>query len=105
MISRYWRGRTSGADADAYERFLRESLFPELNAIDGFIGGYVLRRDVDQGVEFVTLTQFASLDALRAFAGDDYEQAVIKPEAEALLAEADERAVHYETAVDWHGRA
>jgi heme-degrading monooxygenase HmoA len=102
MISRYWRGLTGHDDADSYEAFLRDTLFPELSAIDGFVAGYVLRRDVEGGVEFVTLTQFASLEALRAFAGDDYERAVIRPEAEALLAEADERAVHYETAVAWN---
>jgi heme-degrading monooxygenase HmoA len=101
MISRYWRGLTRHEDADAYEAFLRDVLFPELSTIDGFIGGYVLRRDVAGGVEFVTLTQFASLEALRAFAGDDYERAVIRPKTEALLAEADECASHYQTVVDW----
>lgn len=102
MISRYWRGLTTHDNADAYEAFLRDTLFPELRAIDGFVGGQVLRRKIADGVEFVTLTQFASLEALRAFAGDDYERAVIRPQAEALLAEADERAAHYETALDWH---
>jgi hypothetical protein len=105
VISRYWRGLTVHKDADAYQAFLHDVLFPELTAIDGFVGGCVLRRDLERGVEFVTLTQFASLEALRTFAGDKYERAVIKPEAEALLSEADELAIHYETVVDWRRKA
>jgi heme-degrading monooxygenase HmoA len=100
MITRYWRGLTKPVNAEAYERFLRSQLLPELEAIPGFDGGYVLRRDVPKGVEFVTLTRFASLEALRAFAGADYERAVIRPQAELLLEEAEETALHYETVVD-----
>ena len=94
-----WRGWTAASDADAYERFLLEELFPAMRNIPGFVGAEVLRRDSAAGeVAFVTLTRFESLDAVRAFAGDEYEVPVLEPPALALLARYDDRAEHYETA-------
>ena len=98
MITRMWRGFTASENADAYERFLLTDLFPSMRAIPGFLGAAVLRRAAGDEVEFVTLTRFDSLDAIRAFAGDDYEAPVLEPEALALLSRYEERAAHYETA-------
>jgi heme-degrading monooxygenase HmoA len=98
VIARVWRGWTAQADADAYERFLRDQLFPEVRRLDGFRGAQILRRAATGGeVEFVTVTMFASLDAVRAFAGEDHEIPVIEPEAQRLLSHYEDRAVHYET--------
>ncbi len=97
MISRVWHGWTTREDADEYERLLRSEILPGIHRVDGYRGAYVLRRDVEDGVEFVTMTMFDSLDAVRAFAGEDYEIAVILPEARELLARFDERSAHYET--------
>jgi heme-degrading monooxygenase HmoA len=97
MITRMWRGWTAPADADAYERFLRTELFPEVAKLEGFAGARILRRRLDDEEEFVTLTLFESLDAVRAFAGEDYETPVIEPEAQQLLSRYEDRAVHYET--------
>jgi hypothetical protein len=98
MITRMWRGWTAIDDADAYERFLLDELFPTMRAIPGFRGADVLRR-VDGGeVAFVTLTRFDSLEAIRAFAGEDYETPVLEPPALALLSRYEERAVHFDTA-------
>jgi antibiotic biosynthesis monooxygenase (ABM) superfamily enzyme len=97
MITRIWRGWTSPKDADDYERFLLTELFPSMREIPGFVGAEVLRR-IDGGeVAFVTLTRFDSLDAVRGFAGPDYELPVIEPRALALLSRFDDRAVHFET--------
>jgi heme-degrading monooxygenase HmoA len=96
MIARVWRGWTRAADADAYERFLPTELFPEVRRLDGFGGAHILRRPApDDEVEFVTVTLFESLDAVRAFAGEDYETPVIEPEAQRLLSRYEDRAVHY----------
>ena len=65
--------------------------------IDGFVDADVLRRREGDEVAFVTLARFDSLDAIRAFAGDDYEVPVLEPEALALLSRYDERATHFET--------
>jgi heme-degrading monooxygenase HmoA len=100
MIGRLWSGRTEPADADAYEAFLRDDLLPEVSTLDGARGGYVLRREtLDGAIEFVTLTIFDSLDAVRRFAGDDLERAVIEPRAQELLAEYDPDVRHFEVVV------
>ena len=97
MITRLWRGWTLPENADAYERFLLSELFPSMRAIPGFRDADVLRRDDGREVAFVALTRFDSLDAIRGFAGADYETAVIEPTARALLSRYDERAQHYDT--------
>jgi len=99
MIGRMWRGRTTEANADAYETLLRTNMLPGIKSVDGYQGAYVLRRPVGDGVEFVTLTLFDSLDAVRGFAGPDYEKAVIIPEAEALLSMTEPNAAHFEIVV------
>jgi heme-degrading monooxygenase HmoA len=97
MITRMWRGWTAATDADAYERFLCADLFPEVASLPGFLGARILRRPFGDEEEFVTLTVFESLDAVRAFAGEDYETPVIEPEAQRLLSRYEARAVHYTT--------
>jgi heme-degrading monooxygenase HmoA len=100
MISRVWHGWTKRANADAYERLLRDEVLPEIHRVKGFDGAQVLRRDAGGEVEFVTITRFDSLAAVREFAGEDYEVAVILPEAHKLLARFDARSAHYETAFE-----
>ena len=97
MITRLWRGWTAPENAQAYADFLLGSLFPSMREIEGFLGAEVLRRPDGGEVAFVTLTRFDSLDAIRAFAGHDYEVPVLEPEALALLSRYDERATHFET--------
>jgi heme-degrading monooxygenase HmoA len=96
VIGRLWHGWTSPENAAAYEEFLRTTMFPSMHRIDGFLGADLLRREDGDEVAFVTITRFESLDAVRAFAGDEYEVAVVEPEARALLARFDERSTHYE---------
>lgn len=98
MITRLWRGWTTPGNADAYQRFLLSELFPAMRTIPGFRGADVLRRNDGGEVAFVTLTRFDSVEAIRAFAGEDYETAAIEPTARALLAHYEERAQHYGTA-------
>jgi heme-degrading monooxygenase HmoA len=97
MISRVWHGRTTRENGDAYEELLRTEVLPGIHRVAGFRGAMVLRREAEDEVEFVVITMFDSLDAVRAFAGDDYETPVVEPEARRLLAHAGERALHYET--------
>ena len=80
MIARIWRGWTNAEDADAYEHLLREVVYPGLKTIVGYCGGYVLRQDRGSETEFVTVNLFESLDAVKAFAGPDYEVPVFEPE-------------------------
>jgi heme-degrading monooxygenase HmoA len=96
MIGRLWHGWTTRDNADAYEALLRAEVLPGIHRVDGYDGAYLLRRDLEDGVEFVTLTLFESLDAVRAFAGEDYEAAVVPPEARKLLSRFDQTSDHYE---------
>jgi antibiotic biosynthesis monooxygenase (ABM) superfamily enzyme len=98
MITRLWRGWTTVENADAYERFLLCDLLPSMREIPGFRGADVLRRLEHDEVAFITLTRFDSLAAIKAFAGDDYETPVLEPQALALLARYERRALHFDTA-------
>ena len=100
MIERVWRGWTSEANRDVYAAFLRDTFLPAAHAIPGYLGARVLRRQVGDEWEYMTITHFESLDAIRAFAGDDLEAAHIAPEARNLLSRWDERVAHYEIAFD-----
>jgi heme-degrading monooxygenase HmoA len=96
-ITRMWRGWTTQAAADDYERFLFGEMFPSMRSIEGFLGADVLRRSDGQEIAFVTLTRFRSLDDIRAFAGDSVDTPVIEPRAAELLARYEERTMHFET--------
>ena len=97
MICRIWHGWTTPANADSYERLLREEIFGgiERRGLAGFRGIDLLRREAGGETEFVTLMWFDSLEAVAAFAGDDYAVAVLPPAARALLARFDARSAHY----------
>jgi len=98
MIGRIWHGYTTPANADAYEALLRTEVFHGILGRDmpGFRGIELFRRDLDGEVEFVTFMRFDSLDAVRAFTGDDYTVAYVPDAAKLLLARYDARAQHYE---------
>ena len=98
MIGRIWHGWTSVENAAAYEQLLKEEVFTGIGRreIAGYHGIQLLRRRLETEVEFVTIMWFDSIDAVRAFAGDDYEQAVVPPRARALLSPIDERSQHYD---------
>ncbi len=96
MIMREWRGRARRSQADAYPRHFRERVISELREVPGFMGAQLSRRDVDGGVEFLVLTQWQSMDAIRGFAGTEVDKAVVEPGAAAALVEFDERVRHYE---------
>jgi heme-degrading monooxygenase HmoA len=98
MISRIWHGYTTPQKADIYERLLKEEIFIGIRnrKIDGFREIQLFRRDLDNEVEFITVMWFDSLAAIRTFAGDDHEVAVVPPKARAVLSRFDERSQHYE---------
>ena len=96
MIARVWKGWTKAEDADAYEQLLKEVVYPGLRTINGYHGGYILRQEQAHETEFVTLNLFESLEAVKAFAGPDYETPVFEPEARRLLVKVEPIARHYE---------
>jgi len=101
MISRIWHGWTIPGNADKYEAVLKEEIIVGIQnrQIHGFKGIQLLRRDVGEEVEFVTIMSFDSLDSVREFAGENYEPAVVPVKARAILSHFDERSQHYEIRV------
>ena len=104
MISRIWHGWTMPEKADAYEALLKSEIFVGIKErnIAGYRGIQLFRRDVGGEVEFITVMWFDSLEAVRAFAGEDYETAVVPSKARSLLSRFDGRSQHYEVkAGEW----
>jgi antibiotic biosynthesis monooxygenase (ABM) superfamily enzyme len=105
MIARYWRGWTKPEDAEAYESLLEEKVLPSLKKIDGYRGGYLLRKDGAKETEFVVVNFFDSIEAVRAFAGPDYSTPVFEPDARKLLSRIEPLAVHYEVRLNTTGQS
>jgi heme-degrading monooxygenase HmoA len=100
VIARLWRGAVRRRDADAYADYLRRTGVAEYSATPGNRGVYMLRRDGQERTEFVMFTLWESLDAVRAFAGEDPERAVFYPEDDAYLVERELRVSHYDLTVE-----
>ena len=84
MISRIWHGWTGPANADRYEALLKEEIFAGIQhrQIPGLRSIQLLRREAGAETEFVTIMLFDRLDAVREFAGEDYEAAVVPASAQ-----------------------
>ena len=97
MIIREWRGRARLDRADAYPKHFRESVAPELKNIPGFVGADLCRRIAGDRIEYLVVSRWRSMEAIRVFAGDEPNNAVVEPGAIAALEEFDDFARHYET--------
>ena len=96
MIARMWHGYTTPENADEYEAMLKPEVLPGVSRRQGYQGSYFLRRNLGTEVEFVTIMLWESLDAIRAFAGPNYEVAIVPPERRRVLKRFDEKSAHYE---------
>ena len=95
MIARIWHGYTRPENADAYEQLLKTTILPGIHRVKGYKGAYLLRQENSPEVEFITITLWESMDAVREFSGPA-GHAVVPPEARKLLARFDEESVHYQ---------
>lgn len=98
MIARIWRGAVRAEDADAYTRYMERTGLPGYRETPGNRGVYMLRREVGELCEFVMVTLWDSLEAIKAFAGDDLGDAVFYPEDDRFLVERDLKARHFDVA-------
>ena len=96
MIIREWRGRTEPVRADAYVHHFRNVVEPELRRIPGFLGAWLTRRMLGEILEYVVITRWESMDAIRAFAGATADRAIVEPGAVAALSSYDSTVRHYE---------
>ena len=100
MIARIWRGWAPLATADDYQRHYRTEVREHLRTVSGFRGARLLRQDDGREVMFTSITFFTSLDAVRGFAGDDYELAVVEDAARQALSRWEERVSHHEVVAE-----
>jgi heme-degrading monooxygenase HmoA len=96
MISRQWRGLARPEHAQAYVEHLQRETFPALRRLPGFKGASILRRRLNEGVEFLIVTEWESIDSIRAFAVADAEAAVVPDNVHAMMIEYDRVVRHYE---------
>ena len=96
MLARIWRGWTKAVDADAYVDYVRKTGISAFQEIAGNRGAWILRREVGDRTEFVVLSFWESVDAIREFAGDDIGEAVFYPEDDRFLVDRELRVLHYE---------
>jgi heme-degrading monooxygenase HmoA len=98
MISRIWHGWTTPENADTYETLLKQEIFPEIASknVSGYRSIQLLRRPLSHETEFITIMQFDSLEAVRQFAGEDYEKSYVPAKARKVLSRHDARSQHYE---------
>jgi heme-degrading monooxygenase HmoA len=98
MISRHWKGITKPGLAERYISHLTRETFPTLSKIPGYRSASILTRDVRDGTEIQVVTLWDSMDAVRAFAGETADVAVVPPVVQEMMADYDRRVVHYEVA-------
>ena len=98
MISRIWHGWTTPENADAYQHIVSTEVLPGIAArnIDGFRGAHLLRRELEDEVEFTTIIWFDSIENVREFMGDDYDVAHVPARAQAVLTRYEDRVQHYD---------
>lgn len=96
MIARIWHGKTQAATADAYRDFLRARAVADYQAITGNLGTHILRRREGDEAHFITFTFWENVEAIKAFAGEDFEKAKYYPEDKNFLLEFEPHVAHYE---------
>lgn len=98
MITRIWHGWTTHENAPVYENLLKTEVFPSIEnkQVEGYRKISLLKNVLEDEVEFITIMLFDSLEAVKAFVGEDYETAYVPPKARQVLSRFDERSQHYE---------
>lgn len=95
MIDRVWLARTTRDGAAKYAEYFRRVVIPELTAIAGYCGARLLERELNGGIEVVVVTRWQTIDAIRAFAGEEIDRAVVHDEAAVLFSDYDRKVKHY----------
>lgn len=102
MISRIWHGYTTKNNSDTYEDLLKKEIFVGIKNrnIKGYKGIQLLRRELPDETEFITIMWFDSLSSVIEFAGKDYEKAVVPNKAQKVLLRFDKVSQHYDVKID-----
>ena len=103
IIARHWKGVAKEAEAENYIEHLMSETFPALRKIDGFIDASILNRTTADGVEFLIITRWRSMDAIKQFAGESPNIAVVPPVVQTMMIEYDNEVAHYEVVEEFDG--
>ena len=95
MVERHWRGIAFPDKADQYIYHLTHETLPELEAMPGFKGLSILRRDTEKSTAFLIITRWETPDAIRQFSGNDLEVAVVPDVVKSMMLQYELRAEHY----------
>lgn len=101
MIARHWRAIAKPEESENYISHLREETFPGLRNIEGFIRAFILKRTIARGTDFLVITVWQSIEAIRQFAGESVEAAVVPEKVRSMMIEYDEKVAHFEVAEDF----
>jgi heme-degrading monooxygenase HmoA len=96
MISRHWTGLAKRERADEYILHLQNETFNQIATIEGFISGRILKREVEEGIEFLIITEWKTLDAIEQFAGANFDTAVVPKLVQDMMIKYDHKVRHYE---------
>jgi heme-degrading monooxygenase HmoA len=95
MISRHWLGVVRQEHVNDYKKHLETDTFPRLRLIEGFYDAYFLTRDVSDGIEFLVISEWASIEAVKNFAGNSYNNAVVPDYARSMMVRFEDTVRHY----------
>jgi hypothetical protein len=95
MIERHWKGVTKPENSDKYVQHLLDETFPALSAIEGFKTASVLKRNTELGVEFLIVTKWESMEAIKKFAGENAEISVVPLKVQKMMVTFDRKVCHY----------
>jgi len=101
MIERHWKGIAHFKEADNYIKHLTLETFPHLATIQGFVRSSILNRETGEGVEFLIVTVWQSLDAIKQFAGEQAEIAVVPPTVQNMMVSYDPHVSHYSVVLEY----
>ena len=98
MIARIWHGYTTNENAPAYEDLLKTEIFEGIanKKMTGYKGIQLLKRDLGNEFEFITIMWFDKIEDVKQFMGEDYETAYVLPQAQKLLERYDAKSAHYD---------
>lgn len=96
MIARQWRGLAQASSAESYVKHLKLETFPAIAQLPGFISASILRRMVPEGVEFLIVTRWDSLESIQAFAGTNVDHAVVPRKVHEMMVDYDQTVRNYE---------
>lgn len=94
-IERHWTGIARKERAAEYIQHLKHDTFPQLSGIKGFISARILHRELKEGIEFLIVTEWESIEDIKKFAGDDVEQSVVPELVQNIMLQYDQRCRHF----------